>query len=338
MIKSIVIGFGMLLMLEGCGSEYSSMESPTIAVEPIGAITTREFGEKHLHVHSLQQQLMLLGLKERFKTFFMPDSDDAFVTNAVPEFWMDAIIKAKNNPNISIYGEGIYSKTKVKKLNIRNTKQSDYIALSEHYTTGKVIQGNVMAGKYIVSTDKVVKNIITSLGIYPSEKVKFSYFFDKFYGAAKALQNKDIFFNLDIKRKIFQVEENPFYVTLTPYKRQYLINYMDTMGISYLSDKESRIAINDNFSNWVKAMDKLSKLNKYHNAVYGIHDGRYWFEVADSHYGEAPITIEMIDWIPGGKREYNIYCQGYHSKVVTDKRFYTYYLPDGSKKYFIRFY
>lgn len=338
MIKNIVAGLSILLMVEGCSGGHSFETSPTIAVEPMGAITTREFGEKHLHVHSLQQQLMLLGLKERFKTSFVPDSDDAFVTNAVPEFWIDAIIQAKNNPDLSIYGEGIYSKTKVKKLHIKNSKKSDYIELSEHYTTGKVIQGNVMAGKYIVVTDKGVKNIISSLGLYPSERLKFSYFFDKFYGASKALKNKDIFFNLDVKRNIFQVQETPFFITLTPYKRQYLINYMDTMGISYLSDKSNRIAINDNFSNWVKAMDKLSKLNKYHNAVYGIHDGKYWFEVADSHYGEAPITIEMIDWIPGGKREYNIYCQGYHSKVVTDKRFHTYYLPDGSKKYFIRFY
>ncbi|MBD3822942.1 MAG: hypothetical protein IE916_00335 [Epsilonproteobacteria bacterium] len=333
--KSLLFAVGVSLMFAGCSSIQNE---PDIAVEPIVGMSPMDMGEKHLHTHSLQQTLMRLGLNERFKTYFSPDSDDAFVGYDVPHKWDDAIVKARNNPLIEVGGSGLYGRSFEKEVNIRNNTPSRYSELSKHYTTAKVLYGDVMSGKYIVQTDPSARKMMNSIDFSSSERMRMSYFFDKFYGAIRAQEGKDLYFNLDPKTNIFYVQTQPVFITLTPYKRQYMMNFMDAAGIGYVSNRANQLAIRDNFSNWVTAMNQLSNLNKYKNAVYGIYDGRNWFEISDSHYMGSPITVELIDWIPGGKREYNVYANGYHRKITTDKRFYNFYLPDGSRKYLIRFY
>ena len=336
MKKNILLAVVVASVFTGCAQQHYAGKSVNIATEPIGAMTKKEIGQKHLHTHSLMQTLQRLGINQGFKTTFTPDSDDAFVGNRVPAKWFDAIMGAQNSDDIEVSGDLLGRGQKTRLLTIRNTRPTVYDAVSNHFSSADVIKGSKFSGKYIISTDEYSNDIISKLYFAENERIKMSRFFDKFYGVARS-EGRDIFFALDTKGNIFSVSRHPSFLRMTPYKRQFFINYLNTAGIGYIT-KGNAIAINDNMTNWTRAMNKLYKLKKYHNAVYAIHDGKNFFEVADSSFQNAPITIELIDWIPGGKREYNIYSHGYHRKIDTDKRFYDYYVPDGSKKYTIRFY
>jgi len=336
MKKTLLSIVGVGILLTGCTySPYN--KSVHIAVEHMGTITKREMLQKHLHTHSLMQQLQNLGEKKRFKTIFKPNSDDMFVGYTYPDSWFDAIMDAENNEHIEVEGDIVSTSKRKRVLRIVNDTPTAYDEMQKHYTVGKVLQGSKFAGKYIIEMDPEIRALIAHLSIEQNERIKITRFFDKLYGVASS-SGKNLFLAFDPKGNVLYATRKPIYLkNLTPYKRQFFINFLNASGIGYITNGDM-IAIKDNMSNWIKAMNHLHTLTKYHNAVYGIYDGQNFFEITDSSYQKSPITVELIDWIPGGKREYNIYSHRYHRKIDTNKRFYDFYLPDGSKKYVIRFY
>ena len=322
------------MALNGCNS-FSRGQAVPIAVESLGATTKREIGEKYLHQHSLQQQLMWLGAKERMKVVFRSGSDDAFVSSTVPRNWTEAVMNAKRRKDIVLTGN-ILATRGTHLLNIKKTSPSPYMKLKYEHITPEVLLGDGLASKYIIKGDRSIQKIIEELNFTPNEFLPVPFIMDKVYGLGLR-EGIDVFLNVDIKAKMITYSTKPTYINLTPYKRQLFINYLDTRGIGYVTSSKG-IAIKDNMTNWIIAMDELSKINKYRYAVYGIFDGKNFFEIADSNYRDSMIVIEMIDWTPDGKREYNIYYNGAYRKVITDRRFLNYYSPDGKVKYLIRFY
>ena len=324
-----------LLWLSGCSS--ANNYGPNLAVEPTSTMTKQELTRKHLHTHSLMQTLQHLGQKQGFRTTFSSNSDDMFLSGGIPDTWFDAIMLAQNSPGTHVTGDVFAGKgAKTKRLTIKDNTRSVYTGLAKHFTTPYVIQGEKFSGKYIIKMDRSTKKLLKDARFSGRESISMERFFNKLSGVAQS-EGKQIYFNLRPKGNIFTVSSSPTFHSMTPYKRQFFVNFLNAAGIGYIANGNS-VAIKDNLTGWERAMNKLHRLNKYHNAVYAIHDGRNWFEVSDSSYQKAPITVELIDWVPGGVREYNIYSHGFNRKIETTKRFIDWYLPDGSKKYTIRFY
>jgi len=340
-MKKITIGglASVLIIISGCATNTQTARYPTqdttkVAVEHIGAMSKREMAEKHLHTHSFMQSLMQLSIKEGFKTSFGPDDDDIFVSNAYPDTWKEGLNNIKRTKGIQVKVQRVSPRRK--RVRIKDKRVGAYTKAKNHYFYPRILQGDKVSDKYIIMPSKKAESIIEKLYFTTGNKINLASSLDRIFSIGNA-EGTNIYFSLNQKSNVIRVTEQPTFYTMTPYKRQFFINYLNTAGIGYTTNGNA-VAIKDNFSNWVKGMNKLRKLMKYKHAVYAIHDGQNFFEVADGSYQKAPITIELIDWIPGGKREYNIYAQGYNRKIDTDKRFYDYYLPDGSKKYTIRFY
>lgn len=335
-MKNMLLGLGILL-ITGCGNtvNFASSHTTNVAVENIGSMTKSEMAKKHLHTHSYMQSLMQLSTQERYHTIFGPDDDDIFVTNAYPDSWSQAIKNMKRVKSIDIR-VGHLSKDGIRRVRIKDKRQSVYTKAKNHYIYPRVLQGDKFSGKYIINTDQTVQSIIARMYFPNPEKQSLEKMMNRLFSVANS-EGKDIYFSLNSKSKVLKVSGVPAYHRMTPYKRQFFVNFLNSAGIGYTTIGNS-VAIKDNFTNWVTGMNKLRKLNKYRHAVYAVHDGKNFFEVSDGSYQTAPVTIELIDWIPGGKREYNIYSHGYNRKIDTNKRFYDFYLPDGSKKYTIRFY
>lgn len=332
-MKRIVLATSAILLM-GCSSTYQTVDKTNIAVESVGAMTKREMSQKYLHTHSLMQSMMQLGMNERIVTAFRTGSDDMFVTNAYPESWMAGIMSAQNVPGVEVSGDILGGKTR-RVLDIQDNRLTPYDLAKKHYVYPNILQGERFSDKYIINTDSYVQSIIEQAN-FSGEKISIERFLNKIYSIAR-IEGRDIYYHLDFKSNVITISKTPTYSEMTPFKRQFFVNFLNTRGINYITDG-NRIAVKDNFTNWVAAMDRLQELQKYRHAVYAVHDGVNFFEVADGSYQAAPITIEMIDWTPNGLREYNIYSDGHNRKIDTDQRFYDFYLPDGSKKYTIRFY
>jgi len=325
-----------LFSFSGC-STSSTGSAIDIAVEPLGPSTKKEIGEKYLHVHSLQQQLMLLGGKSGEKIYFTSGSDDLFVTDVLPLSFSLAVSHALGkNKELKITWKKSSSYTK--KVTILNSKPNMFQSLSrKHITTNTILEKDNISGDFLVGSDEKTRELTNSLGVDKFGFFPVKFIFNRIYTQGKR-KGITVHFSYNDKSKVLFYTTTPEFIRLTPYKRQLFVNYLDSMGISYLTASNNTVAISDNFENWTKAMDKLSRINKYKHAVYGIFDGHNFSEIADSNYRDSSLVVEMIDWSPDGKRAYNIYFNGHHRKVITDQRFIHYYSPDGKNKFLIRFY
>jgi hypothetical protein len=326
-------GGALSLLAGGCAGNMS--RGPQIAAEPLPGLNKARLSRKYLHTRSFQQQLMLLYAQRKKRAVFLPDSDDFYVNWSLPQSPVEELIRARGIPGISI--RLVRSSGRELVYRVKDGRPSPYTELAHSQISLQTLRGNKFSGKYIVSMDFAARSIVSQIPGDPDEVLPASYILDKLYGVAKS-EGKELFFGFDEKARILRISSEPEWIGLTPYKRQFFVNYLKTSGIDYGANEQNEVCVRDNFSNWARAMNTLRELNKYSHMVYGVYDGAHYFESADSNYRSQPITIEMIDWTPGGAREYNIYSGGYHRKLTTRERFFTYYVPDGSAKYLIRFY
>jgi len=327
----------LVLALSGCSTSYNSQTAIAVAIEPIGPSTKREIGEKYLHTHSLQQQLMLLGSKSGEKIYFSGGSDDVFVSDILPRTFALGVSKSlTKNKNLAISWKKTSPYTK--RVSVSNKESSIFSSLlKKHITTNTILETENLTGDFLVGSDAATHALTSSLGVDRFGFFPVKFIFNRIYTQGKR-KGVPVYFSYSDKSKVLFYTTSPKYMYLTPYKRQLFVNYLDSKGVSYLTSSKNGLAISDNFENWAMAMDKLSSINKYQYSVYGIFDGHNFFEIADSNYRDSSLVVEMIDWSPDGKRAYNVYYKGHHRKIITDQRFIYYYAPDGTDKFLIRFY
>lgn len=336
-MKLSVLAISTLLLATGCSQKYSNVQThqTSVAVENIGATSKRELSKRTLHTHSLMQVLMRQSREERSLTTFAPDSDDIFVSNAYLPSWLDSLMDAQNKKGVFISGD-IFGKSSHRHLKVKDYRASSYTAVKNNRINPKVLRGDMFSGKYIIKLDEYAQSVVSRMRFNTSD-ISIEGIMNKMYGVANA-EGRTLYFDLDDKSKVLRASSSPYFTEeLSPYKRQFFVNYLNSRGIRYTSTG-NRIAIADNFTSWVNGMNKLVKLNKYKNAVYAVHDGKYFFEVSDGTFQKAPVNIELINWVPGKTREYNVYSHGFNRKINTDKQFYDFFLPNGKKKYTVRFY
>lgn len=333
----LTLGASAVMAISGCSNLGAQSPSLDIAVEPLGPSTKKEIGNKFLHMHSLQQQLMFLGSKKYQKIIFSNGSDDIFVSDEIPNTFALAsskVLGEHSHLTMHIDNEGKY----VKKIRIKNAESSIYFRLlRKHITTRTILENDNLSSSFLVSSDADTRALTESLGVNKYGFFPVNFIFNRIYTQGKRV-GTNVYFSYSEKSKVLSYTTTPKYFYLTPYKRQLFVNYLDSAGITYLTSRDNGIAISDNFENWAKSMEKLGNINKYQYSVYGVFDGKNFYEISDSNYRDSALVVEMIEWIPGGKRAYNIYFKGHHRKVLTDQRFIHFYSSDGKTKFLIRFY
>ena len=322
-----------LLLLGGCVATRTGVNAK-IAVEPLGRTDTRDILNKELHTLSLQQLLLNAAAKRGARISFQKGSDDAILDDR-GEDYDTLVMRILNRPDLRIEGDFLLMDDH--KITLKSIAPSPYKQLFSHTTTPQVVLGDKHSGKYIIeyrSSDAA--KIAESFDFARREPIRIGRFMNKLYDIAGS-EGKRLYFYFNTSLKTLFVEDTPRYFRLTPYKRQYLINYLSAAGVPFLA-KGDNVAIGGNFTQWVEGMSLLHKLTKYRHMVYGIYEGGRFYELVDSTPQKSPIVVEFLGWRSDGKREYNIYTPDFHRKITTNKRLYVHYKPDGSHRFIIRFY
>lgn len=327
-MKSMLFVTGAII-LAGLVSGCATRDQPkVIEVKGESHVQDKVLLAKELPSKSLMQNLQRRGEKEGYKTRFTPSSKDVLIADPNKN-WNALLIDAQSKKGVYVSGNMFSSGTK--KITVRVNSKTVYDDLLNYYTRPNVIKGAKYHGKYIVDYDRYTRNLVSDTYFHKNEPIRLKRFMNKLYGVAKK-DGKNIYFGLNAKGNVVYAHSSPIYIRLSPLKRQMFVNYLNTAGIRYVGDK-TKVAIADNFDNWVKAMNEVSTYNKYRHQVYGVYSkGGKYYEVADGSYQTTPVGVELVSWNSDGTRTYYIYDKGTSQKIKTNQRMARY------KNYTIRFY